>query len=264
LANSTHYYLTLAPGTIKAPDNTAFAGTTSYDFTTAADTSGRSPLPGFDKAYYLNAKLAALQAAPGTAGAWIGKDTGYLENVLAGYGFTAESHYMTYGYKEGLAPNAYFNPAEYELAKATDMYLNGSGVYNGIAAAKADFEAKWPYDPYQHYLKYGSKEGINPSNSFDESSYYDAKLVELLADTHTASQWTGKTALNLKALFDSLSLTPLQHYFSWGADEGIPATAVPFGERVPRIILIEDQVLHQSDVNLVGVMVQSEADHQGV
>jgi hypothetical protein len=219
-------------GTIKDLSDNAYAGTNTYNFTTVADTNGRKEgvLPGFDKAYYLNMKLAALQADPETSGSWAGKDTSFLENVLSSIGFTAESHYMSIGYREGLAPNAYFNPNEYKLAKAIRMF--NAGGYDSTTAAQTVFEAAWTGDVYQHYLQYGSKEGINPSNSFDESSYYNSKLTSLQVDALTSPEWTGKTAIYLKSYFENFSVTPLEHYIMLGAREGIVVTPVPTGEQV--------------------------------
>jgi V8-like Glu-specific endopeptidase len=92
LALGTKFYVTFESGTIKDLAGNAYAGTSTYDFTTVAATSvnEEGTLPGFDKAYYLNAKLAALQADPGTSKNWIGKDTAFLENLLNGFGLTPE------------------------------------------------------------------------------------------------------------------------------------------------------------------------------
>jgi S-layer protein len=185
-------------------------------------------LQGFDKSYYLSAKLAALQA---TETEWVGKTTTFLETVLQNvYGLTAEVHYNQYGYKEGLAPNAYFNADEYKLAKATALF--DSGKYLSIEAAQADFEAKWPFDPYQHYLRYGSAEGVNPSNDFDESSYLASKLASLQANPATATAWATKTVADVQTAFTAAGLSALGHYLAYGATEGIAVTAVPTAEQV--------------------------------
>jgi len=185
-------------------------------------------LQGFDSSYYLNAKLTALQA---TESEWALKDTAFLETVLQNvYGLTAEEHYTQYGYAEGLAPNAYFNAAEYKLAKATAMF--DAGLYLNIESAQAAFEAAWTGDAYQHYLQYGAAEGINPSNAFDESSYLASKLAALQADTATATEWAGKTVADVEAAFTAAGLTALGHYVAYGATEGIAVTAVPAGEQV--------------------------------
>ena len=188
-------------------------------------------LQGFDKDYYLQAKLDALVASSETE--WVGKDADFLEAVLVNvYGLTPEDHYSQYGYAEGLAPNACFNAAEYSLAKATQLF--NAGLYMTIEDAQADYEAKWPGDDYQHYLQYGSAEGVNPSNAFDESSYYETKLAALQADADpaTADEWADKTVDDVQAAFTAAGLTALGHYIAYGQDEGIAVTPVPADEQV--------------------------------
>jgi len=187
-------------------------------------------LQGFNSSYYLSAKLAALQADPTTASSWAGKDTTFLTSVLTSFGFTAESHYMRYGYAEGLAPNAYFNPEQYKLAKATAMF--NAGGYTTVAAAQAAFTAAWTFDPYQHYLAYGSAENVNPSNSFDDSSYLVSKLAALQAGSSTSAAWATKTVTDVRAAFTAAGLTCLGHYNLYGSTEGIAVTAVPTSEAV--------------------------------
>ena len=176
-------------------------------------------LTGFDKAYYLTAKLTSLQD---TYPDWVGKDVDNLESFLTSAGFTAESHYSQYGYLEGLEPNQYFSHSEYVLAKATAMY--NSGMYSSVAEAETAFNEAWPYDAYQHYCLYGAAEGINPSNSFDESDYLSDKLAAL---QETSPEWHGKTVDQLRTvLFDSAGMTVLDHYLSYGQYEGLSVTPV--------------------------------------
>ena len=180
---------------------------------------GIQTLQGFDKSYYLSAKLAALQANDSS---WDDKTTNDLDSFLKNVGFLAETHYSQHGYLEGLEPNQYFNHSEYILAKATAM--NHSGTYSSVEEAQAAFKAAWPYDAYQHYLQYGAAEGINPSNSFDESEYLADKLAALRAED---SDWDYKTIDDLRILFDSYGMTVLDHYMNYGAAEGLSVTPVP-------------------------------------
>lgn len=183
-------------------------------------------LQGFDGSYYLSAKLAALQA---TEPEWLTKTTADLEATLLNvYNITPEAHYTQYGYNEGLAPNAYFNADEYKLAKATALF--NANLYMSIEDAQDAFEAAWTGDPYQHYLQYGSAEGVNPSNDFDESSYLDSKLVAL--QTADPTGWGTKTAADVRAAFTAAGLSALGHYQAYGATEGITVTAVPTAEQV--------------------------------
>ena len=142
-------------------------------------------IQGFDKEFYLNAKLAQLQNDSATAADWAGKDAAFLEARFSAVGLTAEQHYEQYGYQEDLAPNAFFNPAEYIRAKATAMFNDTDSTYLTIDAAAEAFVNLWGGNVYNHYLQYGEDEGINPSNSFDVSGYYEAKLAQLQAEGNT-------------------------------------------------------------------------------
>ncbi|WP_172116135.1 beta strand repeat-containing protein [Halomonas hibernica] len=186
-------------------------------------------LQGFDKTYYLNAKLAQLQSDSATASSWAGKTVAFLEERLQdGFGLTAEQHYEQFGYNEGLAPNAFFNAAEYIRAKAVDMFNDPATTYLTVDAAAQDFVSLWPGNVYDHYLQYGNAEGINPSNAFDVSDYYEAKLAELQAAGNTEIT----TVAEVKAAFEASGLTALGHFIEFGREEGLTAPAVPADEQV--------------------------------
>lgn len=182
-------------------------------------------LQGFDEAYYLGVKLAALQA---TYSEWSGKTTADLKTTLATMGYTPEQHYVKFGYAEKLNPNAYFNGEQYTLFKAQALF--DAGLFLSIADAKAAFLAAWPGNVYDHYLKFGGSEGVNPSNSFDSSEYLASKLAQLqAADPTLYGSWT--TADVAKAIKDA-GMTPLTHFLAFGEAEGISATSVPADEQV--------------------------------
>lgn len=186
-------------------------------------------IKGFDKAFYLSAKLEQLQNDPATAAEWAGKDVTFLENkLLNGFGLTAEAHYEQYGFQEDLAPNAFFDPAEYIRAKATAMVNDTSTSYTSVAEAEAAFVELWGGNVYLHYLQYGEAEGINPSNDFDVSGYLEAKLAALQAEGNTEIT----TVAELEAALEAAGLTALEHFLAYGQDEGIAAPAVPADEQV--------------------------------
>ncbi|NTU57999.1 MAG: hypothetical protein HGB00_03655 [Chlorobiaceae bacterium] len=180
-------------------------------------------LQGFNESYYLSAKLLQLHSL----GQNLDVTTpAQLKVVLAGYGFTPESHYMTWGYKENLPPNEYFNAYEYITAKAEQLHANAPLSYPTIEDAKAAFKLAWPGDAYQHYLQFGAFEGINPSDSFDEWAYLGDKLALLQANSSTHDAWVGKTTADLLDYFHGVGLTPLTHFIQYGQGEGLHATAV--------------------------------------
>lgn len=182
-------------------------------------------LQGFDKEFYLDAKLAALQANAETSAEWAGKDTAQLESTLADeYGLRPEQHFLAYGASEGLAPNAYFDADEYVAAKARSLVE--SDGYSDVNEAQTAFEQAWSGTAYEHYLAYGADEGINPSSDFDQSAYLQEKLALLQSNADTAEAWAGKSAADVKAAFDESGLTPLGHFLAFGQDEGLEAPAV--------------------------------------
>lgn len=113
-----------------------------------------------------------------------------------------------------------------------DGLAAGGTAYATVADAQAAFESAWDFDPYLHYLQYGSAEGINPSNAFDDSEYLASKLADLQADAATSADWAGKTVDDVKAAFAAAGLSALGHYQAYGKDEGIAVTAVPAAEKV--------------------------------
>jgi methionine-rich copper-binding protein CopC/uncharacterized protein YegP (UPF0339 family) len=73
LANGTNYYVTLAAGTIQDLAGNAYAGITTYDFTTASSTSPLSKQDDFVVLQY---------ASPSVVGAGVGNDTYLLSNAM--------------------------------------------------------------------------------------------------------------------------------------------------------------------------------------
>lgn len=172
-------------------------------------------LQGFDSSYYLNAKLAQLQAQ---STAWAGKTTADVSAALAAAGYTAESHYLAFGWAEGLNPNAYFNADQYVYNKAVDMHAKGG--YNNVLEAQAAFKAAWTTSPYLHYISYGAAEAIDPSVSFDEAAYLTAKLGQLR--TADPATWTAASTINdVRAAMANAGITALTHYLSFAVAEGI-------------------------------------------
>lgn len=186
-------------------------------------------MAGFDKDYYLTEKLSALKAE--NASLWADESIQDLDAILNGvYGLGAETHYNMYGYNEGLSANDYFNTAEYEAAKAKQMFK--TGTYANEAEALNVFRAAWPYNPYLHYLVYGAAEGVNPSNAFDESEYLADKLEALQTYASTKPVWDTKNVADLRAFLAGVGMTALDHYLVYGQNEGLSVTEVSGDERI--------------------------------
>ncbi len=71
---------------------------------------------------------------------------------------------------------------------------------------------------WTHYQKYGSDEGVNPSNAFDADAYLTAKAAAMGGD------WT---ADSIAKAIDDNGMTVLEHYLTFaGTGEGeVPAGA---------------------------------------
>lgn len=184
-------------------------------------------LAGFNETYYLTAKLAQLR---GKFDEWDAKSTDDLKAYMANVGMTPEEHYEKHGWTEDLNPNEYFNAYEYVEAKAQQLF--DANKYVSLAEAKAAFEAAWTGNPYDHYLKHGGKEGVNPSNAFDNSAYLDAKVADLTAKGKTQEDGSAWTADALNDYFATKGLTPLTHFLKFGEDEGLTAPEVPADKQV--------------------------------
>ena len=99
----------------------------------------------------------------------------------------AQAHFLKYGHKEDVSPNEAFDADYYYQAKAIQYY----GLKENGGLTKAEVEAKMStyaknmegaikaagMDAWTHYVKYGTAEGVNPSNSFDTSDYMAAKVA---------------------------------------------------------------------------------------
>nr|WP_280176356.1 Ig-like domain-containing protein [Methylorubrum populi] len=91
----------------------------------------------------------------------------------------ADTHYETYGWKEGRDPNAYFHTREY-LAENPDV-------------AAADI------NPLEHYVTYGEREGRSPSPNFSAEAYLHrnsdvaAQGINALAHYLTYGQEEGRS-----------------------------------------------------------------------
>lgn len=181
-------------------------------------------LQGFDENFYLGQKLTALQASNPE---WSNKTTADLKAALAAVGLTPDQHYSLYGWKEGLTPNQFFNPAEYIAAKATALVQ--AGQFATVEEATAAFNAAWTDNSYTHYLMFSAQEKLNPSNTFDESIYLNDVLNAAKSVGAAPPEMTVDQA---RDFFVQNGLTVIGHYMQYGAAAGLHATTVPVAEQV--------------------------------
>lgn len=185
-------------------------------------------IPGpewFDEEYYLETKLAQLQAGGSTEY----HTTEQVREAIETAGFTLHEHFEMFSLEEGTSPSPYFNTNEYLQAKANQLNEDDDSDTTWTpelvqeAFTAAGFTSAWA-----HYNSYGLQEGNNPSNGFDAAAYMAAKLEAVqLADP--TGNWDAE---KLEQAFQEAGLTPLTHYALHGEGEGLVPTSVPEEERV--------------------------------
>ncbi|PLC48166.1 hypothetical protein CR159_19795 [Pollutimonas subterranea] len=179
----------------------------------------------FNKEDYLTSKLAQLRAAGDNTYSNIVT----LDAALVNAGFTAFSHFEAFGSIERTSPNKYFNATEYLAAKAVQLnsVAGNTKVWTADNVALAIKDAGMTV--WGHYQAFALTENVNPSNSFDVSSYMADKLAQLQA----AEPAKGWTAEQVKDAFVAGGLDPISHYVAFGTAESLTVKPVPAGEQVP-------------------------------
>jgi hypothetical protein len=158
----------------------------------------------FDPEHYWHEKyLSLVRDDP----AWT---MGKMYRALYDAGFSNPyDHYVAYGDAEGISPNALFDEHAYLRNKAQQMGLPGgeSLVADLIRAAGMTLA--------EHYDLYGFREGVNPSDSFDQSKYLQAKLYAM------QSRNSAYTLDKLVRALDAADMTPVEHYLLYAEQEGL-------------------------------------------
>lgn len=190
----------------------------------------------FDVNVYLANKLAQLQKANPSAN-WTSAS---LASALTAAGFLgtdgAYDHFVKFGASENLSPNSLFSPDEYFQAKAAQFYKKAATSVTDLEVSTVkQLIANAGLNAWTHYVRFGSAEGVNPSNSFDESNYLAAKLAALKVADPT--NWGTKTEADVSAAFKAAGYSALTHFLTFkgtGTAE-VAATAtftVPDAEKV--------------------------------
>lgn len=189
----------------------------------------------FDVTAYMANKLSQMQQDH-PSGNWTSAS---LATAFTNAGFLgtegAYNHFVQHGASEDVAPNSLFNATEYYTAKAAQFYSKSASSLTALEISTVkQLIASAGMNAWTHYNNYGSQEGVNPSNSFDESSYLDAKLAALKAADTT---WATKTVTDLQAAIKAAGMTALTHYMTYkGASAAeVASTAtytVPAAEQV--------------------------------
>ena len=171
----------------------------------------------FSYEVYMTNKLAQMKATDAT----YTMDQLFSDFAKAGFAGAegAYNHFVQFGADEEVAPNAYFNAKEYYIAKAVE-YCNSNGE-KVTAATISEFQINTVkqlidqagMNAWTHYEKFGSSEGVNPSNAFDAAAYCAAKAAVMGGD------WTADSVM--KAITNA-KMSVLDHFLQYagtGTDE---------------------------------------------
>lgn len=117
-------------------------------------------IPGwFNAQYYMNAKLASVQATNSSM------TLAQLHAVFSQAGFGGEegqyAHFLAFGQYEGLSPNNAFDAEQYCVNKAAQVFATAMPNTVQVNEVKAAFNASG-FSPWSHYNAFGILEGINP------------------------------------------------------------------------------------------------------
>lgn len=172
----------------------------------------------FNEDYYINQKANQL-IDKGKADTLDAAKELFLD-ALDKLGWTPYDHYVTYGDSEGLSPNPLFDREYYINQKAQDLVNKGKA--SDVDSAKTLFLNALKdlgMTVYEHFHKYGWKEGLDPSSVFDIDTYFSNKLSQLKEkDPDKYGDWTVD---DVKNAFDNAGLDPAEHAILYGKDEGV-------------------------------------------
>lgn len=185
----------------------------------------------FNTEYYYASKAKQISNIDKT---W---STAEVKTYFEENNINAEEHYKTYGIKEGLNPNAYFNEKEYLAAKLAALQESDSTLAGkSVADLQAEFQ-RLGINAADHYEQYGAfetrKDGtlLNPSNAFDSSAFFAAKLDQLQKSGFPGADTT--TVQQLVEIFKEIGISPVTQFQAYGKDESKTLVqTVPMAQRV--------------------------------
>ena len=130
-------------------------------------------------------------------------------------------HFAEIGQWNDISPVFTFNAWYYYRDKAADFYGTASvDVTTEQVAGMRDAIRNAGMNAWTHYERYGTSEGIDPSQHFDTTAYMRAKLEQMRQSD------PGYTPEQLNQAFADAGLSAVAHYHAYGVHEGIPLIGV--------------------------------------
>lgn len=172
----------------------------------------------FDVDTYMANKLAQIQAIE-PKGAWTEEK---LKKAFEDNGYKGDEgvfqHFIDFGMDENVSPNAQFDAVFYLRAKADQLNTimqdgkSDWSVVNVLDAINAAGMNVW-----EHYVNFGSQEGIAASAGFDSTKYVIEK-TKLMNETKEGGR-ANWTVAEVQAAFAENGLSALEHYNLFGQAE---------------------------------------------
>lgn len=172
----------------------------------------------FDVDTYMANKLAQIQAIE-PKGAWTEEK---LKKAFEDNGYKGDEgvfqHFNDFGMDENVSPNAQFDAVFYLRAKADQLNTimqdgkSDWSVVNVLDAINAAGMNVW-----EHYVNFGSQEGIAASAGFDSTKYVIEK-TKLMNETKEGGR-ANWTVAEVQAAFAENGLSALEHYNLFGQAE---------------------------------------------
>ncbi len=125
-------------------------------------------------------------------------------------------HFIDWGNDENVSPSKYFDSEYYFESKEKQLLQDEQDkgwTMDSILQAFEDAHLS----AWDHYCRYGIKEGIDANSNFSTNDYLEAKLDELHRD-YPSENWTMDSMIEA---FQDAKLNPVQHYVLYGVNENL-------------------------------------------
>lgn len=172
----------------------------------------------FDVDTYMANKLAQIQAIEPN-GAWTEEK---LKKAFEDNGYKGDEgvfqHFNDFGMDENISPNAQFDAVYYLRAKADQLNeIKQDGKADWSVANVLDAINAAGMNVWEHYVNFGSQEGIAASADFDSATYIVQKTA-LMNETKEGGR-ANWTVAEVQAALAENGLSALEHYNLFGEAE---------------------------------------------
>ncbi|MCG7600467.1 hypothetical protein MHM84_11765 [Halomonas sp. McH1-25] len=212
----------------------------------------------FDRNFYLEQKLAQLQAAGNT-------EYTTTADVLAAFqeaGLTAQAHYEMWGAGEGLNPSAEFDTQAYLEAKLAQLQEAGYSEYSTTEQVLAAFQEAG-LSPLEHYNQYGIDEGIEAVPAGQSTAGLTAALASLAAANEGLTSFLESAAENEAVAAEIAVEDPTSAQIDTALDDALTTTTNAVDDLLVSISGITDDAFVNAGANTkAGLIADGREDAQ--